>query len=120
MDGTNLILTQPVTTPNPLSSVENFKQADEEKKKQIAKDFESILLTKLLNEMKSTIGDWSFEKDGATEQIHSIFWTYLGQELSNNGGMGLWKDIYKSFSDMAQKSQVSEENAQIEHLENNA
>jgi hypothetical protein len=34
--------------------------------------------------------------------------------------MGLWKDIYKSFSDMAQKSQVSEENAQIEHLENNA
>ena len=67
----------------------------EEKKKQIAKDFESILVTKLLDEMKNTIGDWGFDKDGAAKQIQGIFWLYLAGDIANNGGLGLWKDIYQ-------------------------
>jgi len=119
MDGSHLILTQPVTPPNPLQTLENVTQAGDERKKQIAKDFESILLNKLMNEMKSTIGDWGFEKDGTSDQIHNIFWTYLGQELADNGGIGLWKDIYKSLAEMTEKNQTHEANNKIEHLENN-
>jgi Rod binding domain-containing protein len=118
MDGTNLILTQPVSPPSPLGSIENIKTASEERKQQVAKDFESILLNKLLNEMKNTIGNWGFEKDGSSEQIQGIFWMYLGQELANNGGLGLWKDIYESLGQL-QKNQVDSENNKVEPLDSN-
>jgi len=64
---------------------------------QVAKDFESVLLNKLLGEMKDTIGDWGFEKDGVCEQVQGIFWLYLAQDIANQGGLGLWKDIYESY-----------------------
>ena len=105
-----MILTQPVLPPSLLESlsgttsrISNLRKLEpgeidsisEEKKKQIAKDFESILLTKLLDEMKNTIGDWGFDKDGAAKQIQGIFWLYLASDIANNGGLGLWKDIYQ-------------------------
>jgi Rod binding domain-containing protein len=117
MDGTNLILTKPISPPSPLESLENIKSASEEMKQQAAKDFESVLLNKLLAEMKNTIGDWGLETDAASEQIHSIFWTFLGQELANNGGMGLWKDIYQSLNELEQKNQLTVENTQLEPLD---
>jgi Rod binding domain-containing protein len=97
MDSVNLILTQPVRPPVPL---EHLKESDvekvsDEKKRQIARDFESVLLTRLMDQMKDTIGDWGFEKDGSSSQIQGIFWLYLSQDVANNGGMGLWKDIYQ-------------------------
>jgi Rod binding domain-containing protein len=121
MESANLILTQPVSPPSPLEhfqmggslKAEGFgdgsakttsklrlkvppaEQASDEKKIQIAKDFESILITKLLDQMKNTIGDWGFEKDSASSQVQGIFWLYLAQDIGNNGGMGLWKDIHK-------------------------
>jgi len=67
----------------------------EEKKKQIARDFESIFLTRLLDEMKNTIGDWGFDKEGVSEQVHGIFWLYLARHISNSGGFGLWKNIHQ-------------------------
>ena len=118
MEGTNLILTQPVSPPSPLNGIENINDVSQEKKKQIARDFESILLNKLLNEMKNTIGDWGFEKEGTTEQIHSIFWTYLGQELADNGGIGLWKNFYEAFNQEIAKGQNSENDTNIEPLDN--
>jgi len=97
MDSAKLILTEPVLPPAPLEHLDKsgLDGVSEEKKKQIAKDFESILLNKLLDEMKNTIGDWGFDKDGASEQIQGIFWLYLAGDIANNGGFGLWKDIYK-------------------------
>jgi len=67
-----------------------------ESREQIAKDFESVLLNKLLDEMKNTIGDWGFDKDGICKQVQGIFWLYLVQDIANQGGLGLWKDIYES------------------------
>ncbi|HUV65115.1 MAG TPA: hypothetical protein VMW24_14555 [Sedimentisphaerales bacterium] len=97
MDSANLILTQPVGPPSPLEqlSKSDVEKVSDEKKRQIAKDFESVLLTKLMDQMKETIGDWGFEKDGASGQVQGIFWLYLAQDVANNGGMGLWKDIYQ-------------------------
>jgi hypothetical protein len=47
---------------NPQSAIHN-PQSDkvdggEEKKKQLAKDFESVLLTKMFDEVKESIGQW--------------------------------------------------------------
>ena len=101
MDSAKLILTEPVTPPAKLEHLDKSKFHDttDEKKKQIAKDFESVLLNKLFDQMSKSVGNWGFEKDGASEQIQGIFWLYLARDIANNGGMGLWKDIYKSLTD---------------------
>jgi Rod binding domain-containing protein len=100
VDGAKLILTEPVLPPVPLQHTDESRLSDvsEEKKKQIAKDFESLLLGKLLDAMKNTIGDWGFDKDGASTQVQGIFWMYLARDVANNGGMGLWKQIYESLA----------------------
>jgi len=95
MDSAKLILTGAVSPPRPLRDLAGLDSISEEKKKQIAKDLESVFVNKLLDEMKNTIGDWGFDKDGASGQVRGIFWLYLARDIANNGGFGLWKDIYK-------------------------
>jgi Rod binding domain-containing protein len=97
MDSAKLILTKPVLPPAPLENcrASELKNVSEEKRKQIAKDFESVLINKMLDEMKNSIGSWGFEKDGPSEQIQGIFWMYLARDIGDNGGLGLWKDIYQ-------------------------
>jgi Rod binding domain-containing protein len=97
MDSAKLILTEPVLPPVLMEHLQQseIKNVSEEKRKQIAKDFESVLINKILDEMKNTIGSWGFDKDGPSEQVQGIFWLYLAREIGNNGGMGLWKDIYQ-------------------------
>ena len=101
MDSAKLILTESVSPPTQLERLDKSKLngATDEKKKQIAKDFESVLLNKLFDQMSKSAGNWGFEKDGASEQIQGIFWLYLARDIANNGGMGLWKDIYNSLTD---------------------
>ena len=110
MDSVKLILTEPVSPPSLLEQLDKSRlnSISEEKKEQVAKDFESVLLTKLLDEMKKSIVDWGSEKDGASKQIHGIFWLYLGRDIANNGGLGLWKDIYKSLSNAEQTNTVQQ------------
>ena len=122
MDSTKLILTQPVLPPALLEHLDGttfgkrvaeqetgkIDGFSEEQKKQIAKDFESVLLNQLLDEMKNTIGDWGFDKDGASEQVQGIFWLYLARDIANKGGFGLWKDIYQFLTDSADTSTAAE------------
>jgi Rod binding domain-containing protein len=100
MDSAKLLLTEPVSSPGLLEKLDksNLKNASNEKKKKIAKDFESILFNRLLEEMKNSIVDWGQEKDAAAKQTEGIFWLYLGQDIAKNGGLGLWKDIYQFLS----------------------
>jgi len=97
VDSAKLILTKPVPSPALLGQIDasNLNKASDAKKKQIARDFESILLNKLLGEMQSTIGDWGFEKDSPCQQIQGIFYLFLARDVANNGGIGLWKGIYE-------------------------
>jgi Rod binding domain-containing protein len=91
---------------NPLSVADNVPmsqaQGSEEQKKQTAKDFESVLLTKLFDQIKDSVGrlDLDDEEDGASDQVHGMFWLYLAQDVANKGGFGIWKEIYRHFSDM--------------------
>lgn len=104
MDSTQLILTQPVTPPVPLDHTDKSKLdgMSDEKKKQIAKDFESILLYRILDEMKNTVGEWDYEEDGTSDQVQGIFWLHLARDVADNGGLGLWEDIYKFIKDTSQ------------------
>lgn len=100
MEGDKLILSEQISPLVPLKQLDklNLDGSSEEEKKQLAKDFESLLLNKLLDEMKNTIGEWGFEKDGASTQVQGIFWMYLARDIANNGGIGLWKDIYQTLT----------------------
>jgi Rod binding domain-containing protein len=73
--------------------------SSDEHKKKIAKDFESLLINQLLDEMRKSIGSWGYEKDGSAEQIDGMFWMCLGREMSEKGGIGLWQDIYKTMKE---------------------
>lgn len=74
------------------------KTSDQQKKEQFCKDFESVLLERLLGEMKETIGDWGFEKDGASKQTEGLFWMYLARDMGDKGGLGLWKQMYNQLT----------------------
>lgn len=109
MDIANSLLTEPVSPPTPLSKFDTsgLEDMSEEKKKQVAKDFESVLLYKMLEQMKNTVGDWGTEKDGATDQVHGIFWMCLSRDIADNGGLGLWKDIYQ-YLNQSEQANVTE------------
>jgi Rod binding domain-containing protein len=108
MDSTELMSIQP-TSLTPLDGLsgatlgtkieklraDGMDNISEEEKKQIAKDFESVLINKLLDQAGSTIGHWGFDQDGASQQIQGMFWLYLARDIANKGGFGLWKDLYE-------------------------
>ncbi len=122
MDSTKLILTGAVSPPSLLEDLSGtlfYKKiakwepgkidgVSEEGKKQIAKDFESVLIGKLLDEMKNTIGDWGFDKDETSKQVQEIFWLYLARDIANNGGFGMWKDIYQFLTNPDQANTTTE------------
>ncbi len=108
MDTAKLILTETVHPPLPLENVNKYSGIPENEKIQKAKDFESVFIHKLLEEMKNTIGDWGFEKDGASMQTQGIFWLQLAREIADNGGFGIWKDVYQFMTDFEQKNSNTE------------
>jgi Rod binding domain-containing protein len=101
IDKTELLLDTNVDARLPVSKPDesSLKNASNEQKKQFAHDFESLLVTELMDEMKNTIGDWGFEKDGASEQVNGLFWMYMARDVSDKGGLGLWKEIYNVLAD---------------------
>lgn len=82
------------TTPEAVADMSDVK------KKELAKDFESILLTRLFNEVKASINASSFDEDSGSDQIHGMFWSFLAEDVADKGGFGLWQDLYQHFKDM--------------------
>jgi len=82
--------------------------SSDDAKKKFAMDFETIFISRLLEEMKNTIGDWGEEKDGASQQIDGLFNMFLANGLGEQGGFGLWKDIYNSLVEMEEKGRTTE------------
>ena len=113
MDAVNLIFAEPISVPSPLEKISAGEKLCDDGKEKFAKDFESIFINKLLDVMQTTIGDWGLEKDGASEQINGMFSMYLARQVAENGGLGLWKEIY-SFLDKADNA-----NATVESLDSN-
>ena len=78
----------------------SVRQRDEQEKK-IGRDFESVLLTKLFEQVQASIEDSGFdEEDSGSQQVRGMFWLYLAQDVADKGGFGLWKDIYQHIKQM--------------------
>lgn len=98
----------PIQSPLPGTSLSSMIQArptapaqgaDVAANEKAAKSFESVLMTKLLDEMRRTIPQSDLlEGGGAAQQTQDIFWMYLGQDLGNRGGLGLWKDLARQMN----------------------
>ena len=80
--------------------VRAFAGRSDEEKKQLAKDFESVFIAKIFDQVKESMGDWGFEEDGASRQIRGLFWHYLAQDVADKGGFGLCQDIYRQLKQM--------------------
>ncbi|MBN1505475.1 MAG: hypothetical protein JW955_01445 [Sedimentisphaerales bacterium] len=93
--------------PSPSPQLDKVN-GSEEQKKQLARDFESVLLTKVFDEVRQSIGQWGLgeEDDGASEQVHGLFWLYLAQDVADKGGFGLWREIHRHFGDIEGTSGV--------------
>jgi Rod binding domain-containing protein len=73
--------------------------AEQQRRVQLAKDFESVLTTRMVEEMKNTIGQWGDEEeDSASEQVQGIFWMHLSQHVGTQGGIGLWRQILETLN----------------------
>lgn len=79
------------------STLDASATRDREKLVQAAQGFESILLTRLLNEMKETIGEWGMEQENSTQQIQGLFWMQLAEKLADEGGIGLGRQMLAAF-----------------------
>ena len=95
-----------------IPQVEGSINYDDEKKKKVAQDFESIFIHQLMETMKATIPEEESE-DCAAGQVKSMYWSFMSQAISDQGGLGLWKDIYKSMQDNADTSQVQQASEQL-------
>ncbi len=58
-----------------------------------AKNFESILLTQIVQEMGNTVEDSGLLEDTGGKQVMDMFYYHLAQDISSKGGLGLWKSI---------------------------
>jgi Rod binding domain-containing protein len=81
---------------------------EEEKKKKVARDFESIFIHQLLNKMKDTIPESDLE-DSSSKQIKSMYWSFMAQTVADKGGFGLWEKIYEAMPKNG-KEQVNQQN----------
>jgi len=107
MDSAKMILTEAVSPPKLLGNLNKINVVTEEQRRKTARDFESVFINKLLDQMKNTVGKWGFEKDGAARQIQGIFTMYLSQHIADNGGFGLWEEIYKFLDNSANNTAES-------------
>lgn len=93
-----LLLTEAAPLPATLDNAEKNSSSSVAGQVEAVKDFESVFITKLLDAMETTIGDWGLEKDSTSKQVRGIFSMYLGRYLGQSGGFGMWKDIYESLN----------------------
>ena len=97
MDSINLLSNQQniASTLSSGTDAVNTDDISQKRAKELSRNFESLLVNKLLDEMNNTIDCFSDDKDSATSQIQGIFSMYLSEHVADNGGIGLWKEIYK-------------------------
>jgi Rod binding domain-containing protein len=72
---------------------------EEERKKKIAKDFEGVLLNKVMDEMQNSVPESGLLEDETSKQMQSLFSMYMAQDIAAKGGFGLWKQIYAQMNE---------------------
>ncbi|HEG43145.1 MAG TPA: hypothetical protein ENH94_03755 [Phycisphaerales bacterium] len=67
---------------------------EDEKRKEVARNFEGVFLHQILEKMKDTIPESDLE-DSSSKQIKSMYWSFMSDALADQGGFGLWEKIYE-------------------------
>ena len=68
---------------------------EDEKRKKVAKDFESIFVRQIIDKMKDTIPE-SEDEDSSSKQLKSMYWSFMSDMVGKQGGFGMWQNIYES------------------------
>ena len=122
MDGSDITLTASTVTSGALDQAvgaglsrkaDNVQSSDatsatDKKTEQAAKDFESVLLTKVLEGMENTVNQFSTEEEAGSEQVKGLFTLFLARDMADKGGLGLWKDLNAFFKDMQKTNTTSQ------------
>ncbi len=71
-----------------------------EKLQEVAKKFEGVLLHQMFKQAQQNIEQMDTDEDEESEdaggeQIQSLYWSQMSDLVSEQGGMGLWKSIYR-------------------------
>ncbi|NLW83481.1 MAG: hypothetical protein GXY41_03605 [Phycisphaerae bacterium] len=104
MEITNLLLNQMRPTSEPtLKSVDPIMPHDDartaEQLRSTAQQFETIFLHQILKQMKESVDYGSFdEEDESGEQIQSLYWSFMADNIGSQGGLGFWKTIYNDLA----------------------
>jgi flagellar protein FlgJ len=108
MDNLDLSL-KPMTTPNLLGPADLARAAQAARSgkdteiEKAARDFESVLLQRLFEEMRRTIPESGLLESGVSDQVQGMFWMYMAQEVGAKGGIGLAKELSRQFRRLAQE-----------------
>jgi Rod binding domain-containing protein len=86
----------PLDAAAPKAGAANDRKAIEK----TSKDFESVLLYQMLAEMRRSVDDAGLLEDSGNEQVQSMFWYGMAQELSAKGGLGLWRQLSRQMQAM--------------------
>jgi len=100
---------QNVPSLNAIQGLSDKAQADSEQIKEFARDFESVFISNLLDQMSASVDSLNEDKDGAAKQIDGIFRMQLAQNLSEHGSLGLAKSIQQYVSHTLNPGETSKE-----------
>jgi|GEM_PF-547507 Rod binding domain-containing protein len=113
---TQLAKSLPVPQFVPGGEAKAISQSDRDSRKleDVSKKFEGLLLHQMFKQAQQTTDqisddngeDEESSKDAGTEQYQSLFWTEMADVVSEQGGLGLWKTMYRQFQDRASELNV--------------
>ena len=92
---------------NPAELIANSKKADMDPKlqkedkdlKEFSQGFETLMLNKLFDEMEKTIDDSGLMSGSTSGQIRGLYWMFMAEEMSKQGGIGIGDEVYKQLSE---------------------
>lgn len=99
MNELSLPIVPTLPSPSPAAtSLKAGKSLAPAQAQKVAKDFESVLMQRVLEAMQNTVEDSGLLDGQMTQQVQGIFNTFLSQDMANKGGVGLWKQIAQQLS----------------------
>lgn len=116
-EGMNSFLIRPIQAADPASGAGRSRAADvpppgeqtadSRRLEETAKQFEGLLLQQVLKQMKEATAQLEPEEEedsgevSSGEQLKSLFWTFLGEAVTQQGGFGLWETMMDQMSSQA-------------------
>ena len=102
MDITNVLLSRPpsLSPEPPAGPVTRRAETDDQAQtaaelRAAAQQFETVFVHQILKQMKESVDYASLdEEDESGEQIQSMYWSFMADNVGQQGGLGFWTAIY--------------------------